>query len=298
MSNLGRFLKSNFILYKDVAIANANSLSLLKKFPSNSIDCVITDPPYFIDGMGNNWNVKDLNNKTKKGKVISNLPIGMKFDPQQGKDFQHFEESLSKLIFNCLKPGGFYLSFSQPRLYHRMTVAIEDCGFEIRDMIVWKRNGQAKAFSLEHFTKDINTDVKELLKNKKTPQLRGLHEDIVVAQKPKEGTFIENFCKYKVGLINSSYPFPSNLINIEKDRKEKVKHLTTKPIKLVQYLLDVFTDKRNIVLDPFLGSGTTVIACRKMNRRCIGIELNELYFNLIKSRIITYEKESSFLGVS
>lgn len=66
MNMLKKFLKQNFSLYKDTAILNADAISILKEFPKNSIDCIITDPPYFIDGMGNNWNVKKLNDKTKK----------------------------------------------------------------------------------------------------------------------------------------------------------------------------------------------------------------------------------------
>ena len=242
MSVLGNFLKQNFQCYKDIAIKNADSLQILKEFPKTSIDCIITDPPYFIDGMGNNWNVLKLEKSSKKGKVISNLPIGMKFDIEQGYKFQEFENKLSKHLYKILKPGGFYLSFSQPRLYHRMTVAIEDCGFEIRDMIVWKRCGQAKAFSQDHFIKKLKVSDKKkqkllkLFEYKKTPQLMGLHEDICVAQKPKDGTFIENYIKYKVGLINTKFnSFPSNLLAIEK--YEKSEHLTSKPIKLIEQLI-------------------------------------------------------------
>lgn len=236
--------------------------------------------------------------KQKKSKVISNLPAGMKFDIEQGYKFQEFENKLSKHLYKILKPGGFYLSFSQPRLYHRMTVAIEDCGFEIRDMIVWKRRGQAKAFSQNHFIKKLKiSDMKKqkllkLFENKKTPQLMGLHEDICVAQKPKDGTFIENYIKYKVGLINTKFNnFPSNLLTVEK--YEKSEHLTSKPIKLIEQLIRVFTNERAIILDPFLGSGTTAIACKNTNRRCIGIELSKEYFKLCEKRIKEY-RESLF----
>lgn len=114
----------NFInLNKDIAICNGDSLKLLKDIKSNSIDACITDPPYFIDGMGNNWDTTDLRNKVKKSGIVGSLPVGMKFDPQQGKDLQQFMEKISKEIYRVLKPGGFYLSFSQGRLYHRTAIS-------------------------------------------------------------------------------------------------------------------------------------------------------------------------------
>jgi len=72
-----------------------DSLKILKEIKSNSIDCVITDPPYFIEGMGNNWDLDKLNDKTKKAGLIQSLPVGMKFDKNQGIELQRFMEEIS-----------------------------------------------------------------------------------------------------------------------------------------------------------------------------------------------------------
>jgi len=61
----------------------------------------------------------------------------MKFDPKQGIELQNFYTKVSKKLYKVLKPGGFFLSFSQPRLSHRMAIAMENAGFEIRDMYAW-----------------------------------------------------------------------------------------------------------------------------------------------------------------
>ena len=65
--------------------------------------------------------------------TVEGLPIGMKFDVNQGLKLQQFMTPIAKELFRIIKPGGFVLMFSAPRLYHRMAMAVEDAGFEIRD---------------------------------------------------------------------------------------------------------------------------------------------------------------------
>jgi len=62
-------------------------------------------------------------------------------------------------------------------------------------------------------------------------------------------------------------------------------HPTVKPIKLIEYLIKLTTRENQVVLDPFLGSGTTAVACKRINRRFIGIEINEEYYNIAINRI-------------
>jgi len=91
----------------------------LSKLEDNSIDLVLTDPPYFLDKMDNNWSDKKISN-TNNQQVVKSLPSGMKFDREQGKKLYEFYYKISLEIKRVLKPGGFFFSFSSPRLYHRM----------------------------------------------------------------------------------------------------------------------------------------------------------------------------------
>jgi len=282
----------------NIAISNGDCLEKLQFIQDNSIDAVIMDPPYFIDGMGTNWDRELLNEKTAKVGVVQSMPVGMKFDPQQGKDLQDFIYKVSLELMRILKPGGVLLSFSQGRLYHRMAVAIEDAGFEIRDMYIWKRDGQAKAFSQDHFIKKMNISEEEksyILKElncRKTPQLRSTSEPIVMAQKPKEGTFVQNWLKYKVGLVNVNETldgkFPSTIMDVKKpstEDREGSTHLTIKPVPLLEHLIKLFTVEDAIILDPFMGSGTTGVAATNTSRNFIGIEIDNIYYNESKERI-------------
>ena len=270
--------------------------NVLKQLNDNSVDLIITDPPYFIDGMGDDWNKENLSKKVKKAKVVGGLPVGMKFDVEQGKKLQEFMEPICNEFMRILKPGGFCIIFSQARLYHRMAIAAENAGFEIRDMLGWKYEGQAKAFSLNHFVKKMNLTDEEkekLIKEMdgwKTPQLKPQIEPMVMAQKPKEGTFIENWIKYNVGLVNTTESldgmFPGNIMEVsKKERDEKIEHLTVKPVKLISHLVKLFSKENQIVLDAFMGSGSHGVASLQNNRKFIGIEIDKDYFEIAKNRI-------------
>ena len=162
-----------------IDIRHGDAFKLLSKIPDNSIHFVLTDPPYFIDGMGSDWDDGVLQKRASRAGVIGSMPTGMKFSPDQGRQFQKFMAPISEEIYRVLKPGGFAVVFSQARLYGRLAVAIEDAGFEIRDMLGWTYEGQAKAFSQDHFVKRMhhlsNTERNHILKRldgRKTPQLK------------------------------------------------------------------------------------------------------------------------------
>ena len=130
-----------------------------------------------------------------------------------------------------LRPGGFALVFSQNRLVHRTAIALEEAGFEIRDALLWKYEGQAKAFTQDHFVRKskLKASEKERLIKKlggrKTPQLKPQGEMIVLAQAPRDGTFVQNWDKWETGLIDVSDPFidkgrfPGTVISAPKPRK-------------------------------------------------------------------------------
>ena len=276
----------------------------LQNLDSQSIDFIVTDPPYFIDGMGCEWNDANLSKKASKSGIVGGLPIGMKFDRAQGERLQEFMNPLAKEFFRILKPGGFCVVFSQGRLYHRMAMSLDLAGFEIRDMLAWKYEGQAKAFSQTHFIKkdkNLTCAQKEALiaemQDLKTPQLKPQIEPMVLAQKPRIGTFVENYREFKLGLINSKESlngrFPSNVMEVSKqtrkqESEEKIEHLTRKPIKLISHLIRLFTQENQIVLDPFLGSGSHALAALQNKRKFIGYEIEKKYFEIAKNRI---EKE-------
>ena len=249
-----------------------------------SVSLILTDPPYFIDGMDDGWNNAKLRSRVKEG-VIGGLPAGMKFDPAQGRKLYDFLRPIAQEWRRIIKPGGFALCFAQPRLLHRAACAIEDAGFEIRDTLAWRYEGQPKAFTQDHFIRrrDLPEDEKARLigelGGRKTPQLKPQMELIVLAQAPREGTFADNWLKHRAGLIDTAAPliepqrFPGNVIPVPKPR-ERSGQMTQKPVELLRHLVRIFCAEgpESLVLDSFAGSGSTGVAARREGRNFIGYE--------------------------
>jgi site-specific DNA-methyltransferase (adenine-specific) len=80
--------------------------------------------------------------------------------------------------------------------------------------------------------------------------------------------------------------YPTSVLSFNNVRKGL--HPTQKPLELIEYLVKTFTNENDLILDPFMGAGTTGVACKHFNRRFIGIELDSNYFKIAKERI---EKE-------
>jgi site-specific DNA-methyltransferase (adenine-specific) len=284
--------------------------------PNNSVDLCLTDPPYGLDRLTPDWSVSKVNDKRNQ-QVVTSLPAGMKFDRQQSYRLQEWMTEISSQILAKLKPGAFFFCFSSPRLYHRTACAIEDAGFLIRDQYEWLyTQNQPKAMSLFHFverrkylTEKEKDQLIHFLDGWKTPQIKSNHEPICVAQKPLNGTFLDNYIEHEVGLVNTKEKigidgssFPSNLLCDEESpdllqrhflvpkptKTEKGEfnfHKTVKPLGLCEYLIRLTTRPGQVVLDPFAGSGTTLVAAQNAGRDHIGIELNHEYIEIINRRL-------------
>lgn len=273
-------------------IYNGDAMDYISTLENNSIDCVITDPPYFLDANDEHFD------ELKTNSHISSLPIGMKYSKEQGKNLEKFMAQISEEVFRVLKPGGFFICFSAARMYHNVAFAIESANFEIRNQIIWHyRVSQVKASKQNHvidrdkkMTKLQKFILKEKIKNYRTPLLKSNHEPICVAMKPIEGRFIDNFNKYGTGMIHLDFQDKvlSDVIYCNKPNKKEKGHYnnhpTVKPLGLIKELIHVFCPKEGIVLDPFLGSGTTMLASKYMGRICKGSEKNKDYCEIIRKR--------------
>ena len=197
-------------------------------------------------------------------------------------------------------------------------MGMEMGGFEIRDMIGWiYTHAQVKAFSQDHIIGNDKTRSeaeKTALKAKcvgwKTPQLKPAIEPICFAVKPAEGRLIDTFDKYGTGLMNTidtkvgtdGDKFPANIVVTEDvgfgldtvfvvpkpTRAEKGdynSHLSVKPLGLINHLLRLFTKEGAVVLDPFMGSGTTALVAKNLNRDFIGIDISPEYCEMAKQRL-------------
>ena len=134
--------------------------------------------------------------------------------------------------------------------------------------------------NFKNFWNWFGDDIRIFIHGKNFVQLRGYlpyaYDPIIIKfiGKPKESS--GNRRDYYIG---NTAGVISNLDNIEK------KHPSPKPLDSYRYLVNAFTSKGDTVLDPFLGSGTTLVACKELNRNGIGIEISEKYCEIAKKRL-------------
>jgi site-specific DNA-methyltransferase (adenine-specific) len=239
----------------DIQIHHGNCLDILPTLPDCSVDSIVTDPPYGLEFMGKDWDAP----WKKSGDVIADpASVGGFQDGAGGNPFSRsrirygregtamigFQQWCEQWAAECLrvlKPGGHLLAFGGTRTYHRMAVAIEDAGFEIRDSLHWiygsgfpkslnlsktldKMAGApvkiGKAFKVagEYGERDLRDPEKQGLDRdemrheavtKQAKQwggwgtaLKPAHEPIVVARKPLVGTVAGNVLQYGTGALN------------------------------------------------------------------------------------------------
>lgn len=345
-------------------IYNGNSLDLLKQLEGNSVDAIVTDPPYELGFMNKKWDSTGI----------------------------AYNVELWKECLRVLKPGGHLLSFGGTRTYHRMACAIEDAGFEIRDQMQWiYGSGWPKG---QDISKGIDKKLPSTDEAKQwngwNTSLKPANEPICLARKPlSEKTVVANVLKWGTGGLNidacrvktneritnhsrsaeaaiskgkygnskaqdthqtdgqKQGRFPSNVIFDEEaakilddqsgtlksgymkadhpyglgngqnvygkltgktqqdtigdsggasrffycaksSRKERGafnNHPTVKPIKLMEYLVSLVTPTNGLVLDPFAGSGTTLLAAQNKNFNYLGFELDSHYCEIANKRL-------------
>lgn len=174
----------------DFKIINGNSLEVLKSFDQNSVDVIITDPPYGLTSITKRFG-KENSTAAKYGKdgSFSRLSKGFMGKQWDGTGIE-YNVDFWKQCFKVLKPGGYLLAFGGTRTFHRIACAIEDAGFEVRDTLMWLfGSGFPKSHNITEF-KGYGTSLKPA------------YEPIIMARKPIENTVAENMLKYGVGGLN------------------------------------------------------------------------------------------------
>jgi len=244
-------------------LMQGDCLELMKLIPDGSVDAVITSPPY-------NMNLRIRNGKycsrqitkeltTKYTNFSDNLPMDKYFEFNKNV----LKECLrvSDLIFYNVQ----FLTGNKPALFK----LLGEFHQKIKEFIIWdKVNAQPAICS-----NVMNSQFEVLI--------------ILQNSKPESRSF--NTAQFDRGTL-------SNLWSIKKGKKYHKSHGATFPLALVHKAISNFTNEGDIILDPFMGSGTTGVACVNLKRQFIGIELDEKYFNIgvnriKKNRVIGGEKK-------
>ena len=286
-------------------ITNGDCIEHLKHLETESIDLFLSDIPYGINL--DEWDVlhKNTNSallgespaqKGKTGFKRRGKPINgwSSADRNSGKEYQEWCESWSSLIFPIMKEGASVFVFGARRTLHRAINAFEDSGFLLKDVLAWKKpsaHHRAQRLSGILEKRGLQDDA-EKWKGWRLGNLAPIYEPIAWFFKPYKITITDNILKNDVGALNIEEckingTSPTNLLEFgfESVYDENKFHEAQKPVALLEFLITLTTTENQIVLDPFMGSGTTAVAAKKLNRNFIGFEIDENYTLLANQRI-------------
>ena len=232
-------------------------LDIMKTIQDNSIDCVICDPPYGTTPI-------------KWDKVIDFTALW--------KEYNRIVKPNGAIVIFSQEPFATYLRMSNIKDYkydwywekERLTNVFQikkRCGKTVENIVVFYK-GQCtyNPQKTEHLGKKVTNKIGE---NARWSVTQAGYEPTT---KPFE--YEDDGTRY-----------PTQVLRINRDNPRKRVHPTQKPVALLEYLVKTYTNGGDVVLDNCMGSGTTGVACKNLNRNFIGIEKDETYFNIAKERI-------------
>ena len=204
-------------------------------------------------------------------------------DRNIGKEFSDWCEKWLTECSRVLKPASPLLIMTGRQMQHRFTLAAESVGFVYKDYLVWDK--MTAPFRAQNVGKVLEKRGVEYEGNWRLGNLAPMHEPIIYCFKPyKQGTTVTDcFINEGVGCFDADI-LTSNILRIPSRVGGKV-HETQKPVELFEILIRLVTKEGHTVLDPFMGSGTTGVACINTGRKFIGIEMYEEYFNIASKRV-------------
>ena len=221
----------------DITLYNDDCLNIFKTFKDNSIDLIVTDPPYRTITGG------DTNSEQY------NRPQGMLGGNRKLFTYQNtikISEWMPEL-YRVLKDSSHAYIFTNSLNLIEMLNTATDVGFKLHNLLVWEKNNCTPS---QFYMKNC---------------------EYVLFLRKGTAKWINNIGESKtVHLFN-------NVVNKS--------HPTEKPVDLLKYYIENSSNKNDLVLDPFMGSGSTGVACKQLHRKFIGIEIDKKYYDIAENRM-------------
>lgn len=234
-------------------IYNEDCLVGMTDIEPNSIDCICCDLPYF--------------------KVVD-----AKFDNQWKTENEYLDwvDKVISISISCLRPGGSMFLFTSRQMNRKICNILDSYGLEEKRIIIWARK------------RGFNTT--------RGHALASGYEPIAYYTKPGGDTTFNNIKikpktdrkEYTEGTLKDGITLSdiwTDISALPHNAKEKVAHPTQKPLVLIKRILEISTNEGDTVLDMCMGSGTTAVAAKEMNRNFIGFEIDENYCKIANERL-------------
>jgi len=237
-------------------IIQGDTLTILKSLPDEIVDVGVTSPPY---NKGEN----------KKGWLVKNVKYSGVTDKLPEDEYQKNQIVVLNEIFRITKPGGsfFYnhkIRWERGEMFHPIDW-LRKTKWIIRQEIIWDRMIAANIRGWRFWQ---------------------VEERIYWLYKPKEKKLIGEELKAKHALLTSIWRFPP---------EQKNPHPAPFPLALpIRAIYSVMDEKKGVVIDPYCGSGTALIAAKILGQDYIGIEISKEYVEFAENRLKNYESELKF----
>ena len=246
---------------------NNDCLKVLPTIPNNIVDLIITSPPYD--------NIRDYNNSsTWNFDIFKNIANELKRSLKDGG-------VIVWIVSDATIKGSETGSSFKQALYFK------EIGLKLHDTMIWQKSTNP----FQHKNRYINVFEYMFIFSKKKPKTTNLIKD---RKNKYGGTKIHGTLRQKDGTVKlptrlgkliNEFGARFNIWNIIEEKQNKTNHPAVFPINLAIDHIKTWSNENDTVLDCFMGSGTTGLACKNLNRNFIGIEIDKQYFNIAKQRI-------------
>jgi site-specific DNA-methyltransferase (adenine-specific) len=238
-----------------IRLFQGDCLELLALIPESTVDLIFADPPYFLSNGGITCHA---------GRMVS-VNKGA-WDKSNGPDANHeFNRSWLAACQRVLKPNGSIWVSGTAHVIHSVGFAMQQLGFKLLNDISWVKPNHPPNLACRYFTHATET--------------------IIWAARDKKSRHTFNYKLMKETNRGKQMKSVWEIKPPEKWEKSFGKHPTQKPLALLERILRASTNEQDVVLDPFSGSGTTVLAALRTRRTAIGLELSYDYLALTLQRI-------------
>ena len=238
-----------------IRLYQGDSLELLALLPESSVDLIFADPPYFLSNGGITCHA---------GKMVS-VNKGA-WDKSQGPVANHeFNRSWLAACQRILKPNGSLWVSGTAHVIHSVGFAMQQLGFKLLNDISWVKPNPPPNLSCRYFTHSTET--------------------IIWAARDKKSRHTFNYKLMKETNRGKQMKSVWEIKPPETWEKRFGKHPTQKPLALLERILLASSHEGDLVLDPFSGSGTTLLAAFRLRRHALGCELSAEFVSLSVQRI-------------
>ena len=229
----------------------------------------------------------------RRGKPINGW---CKADRNTGSEYQDWCSSWADLIMPKMRNGASLFVFGARRTIHRVVNSFEDAGFLLKDILAWKKDRahqRAQRLSGVFTRRGLKSDA-STWHGWRLGNLAPIYEPIAWFVKPYKigGTIADNVLEHGIGAMNIEGCKigglnPTNILEFGFSKDEKRIHEAQKPLQLMEFLINLTTREGQTVIDPFMGSGTTAVAARRLDRHFIGFEVMPEFHEESLSRLRT-----------